>query len=120
MGERRDRELSEENLHPAKKKVLTSLVEHWEDLLIFFHVPEVLMDNNGAERCLRNRVVGRKNYYGAGSIWSGTLSVSLFTILQTVGRNGLSPILFLREYFDACAQSGLEVINWSKDTRKSK
>lgn len=105
MEERRDQELCEENLHPAKKKVLRSLAVHWEGLLIFYSVPEIPMDNNEAERCLRNPVVGRKNYYGAGSIWSGMLSASLFTILQTVERNGLNPILFLREYFEACAQN---------------
>ena len=28
------------------------------------------MDNNTAERILRNPAVGRKNYYGSGSVWS--------------------------------------------------
>jgi hypothetical protein len=32
------------------------------------------MDNNTAERAERGPVVGRKNYYGSGSLWSGQLA----------------------------------------------
>src|SRR5207249_3952659 len=35
------------------------------DLWVFVERPEVAMDNNAAERALRNPVVGRKNYYGS-------------------------------------------------------
>ena len=38
---------------------------------------------NEAECRLRSAVVGRKNYYGRGSIWSSALTAALFTILQT-------------------------------------
>jgi transposase len=33
----------------------------------------VPMDNNTAERDARLAVVGRKNFYGSGSLWSGQL-----------------------------------------------
>ncbi len=46
--------------------------------------PEVAMDNNTAERILRNPVVGRKNYYGSGSVWSAHLAAMLFSVIQTV------------------------------------
>ena len=36
------------------------------------------MDNNTAERTLRNPVVGRKNYYGSGSVWSAHLAARMF------------------------------------------
>ena len=42
------------------------------------------MDNNAAERILRNPVVGRKNYYGSGSVWSAYLAAMMFSVLQTV------------------------------------
>ena len=42
------------------------------------------MDNNTAERMLRNPVVGRKNYYGSGSVWSAHLAARMFSVLQTI------------------------------------
>ncbi len=106
MAAVRDQELAGPNIHPAKRKVLQSLVEHWEGLTLFVDYPEVPMDNNEAERRLRNQVVGRKNYYGSGSVWSGMLSAVLFSIFQTLVMNNLNPKLFLLAYFEACAQNG--------------
>jgi transposase len=106
MAELRDKELADEPLHPAKRKALMSLREHWEGLSLFVDHPEIPMDNNESERRLRNPVVGRKNYYGSGSIWSGALSAMLFTIFQTMLLNHLDPQKWLLAYFEACAQSG--------------
>ncbi len=83
-----------------------SLSNHWPGLTIFVDRPDIPMDNNEAERRLRNPVVGRKNYYGGGSIWSGALSAVLFTIFQTFLVNDINPKLFLLHYFDACAANG--------------
>ena len=68
--------------------------------------PDIPMDNNESERRLRNPVVGRKNYYGSGSIWSGTLATACFTIFRTLILNGIDPQKFLVAYFEACAQNG--------------
>jgi transposase len=51
-------------------------------------------------------VVGRKNYYGSGSIWSGTLAAMLFTLFQTLLLNHIDPQKFLVAYFEACARNG--------------
>jgi len=102
----RDSELAQSDLHPAKTKVLESMRKHWQGLTIFVDHPEIPMDNNEAERCLRNPVIGRNNYYGSGSIWSGTLSACLFTIIQTLLLNNINPKQFLLDYFDACARNG--------------
>lgn len=106
MAEARDEELADECLHPAQRKALSSLRRHWQGLLIFVDNPDVPMDNNESERRLRMPVVGRKNYYGSGSVWSGTLSAMLFTIFQTLLINHINPKLFLQAYFEACAQNG--------------
>ena len=52
-------------LHPARRKVLSSLREHWPGLTLFVEHPEIPMDNNTVERTLREPVVGRKNYAGS-------------------------------------------------------
>mgnify|MGYP001616105000 FL=1 len=64
------------------------------------------MDNNESERRLRNPIIGRKNYYGSGSVWSGRLSAMLFTLFQTLLLNRIDPKKFLLAYFQACAQNG--------------
>jgi len=79
--------------------------KHWEGLTIFVDHPDIPMDNNEAERRLRNPVVGRKNYYGNNSVWSGMLTAALFTIIQTLLKNHINPKKFLIAYFDACAEN---------------
>ena len=103
MAQIRDKELAREGLHAAQKKALKSLREHWPGLLIFVDNPDVPMDNNEAERRLRLPVVGRKNYYGSGALWSGMLSAMLFTLFQTLLLNQINPKAFLLAYFEACA-----------------
>ena len=106
MATLRDHELADANLDEKKRKVLQSLREHWDGLIIFVEHPEIPMDNNEAERRLRNPVVGRKNYYGSGSVWSGFLTAMLFTIFQTALKNKVDPKAFLEAYFEACADNG--------------
>ena len=64
------------------------------------------MDNNTAERALRNPVVGRKNYYGSGSVWSAHLAAMMFSVLQTIVLWGLNPHHWLSAFFQACADHG--------------
>lgn len=106
MEQSRESELSEETIHPVSRKVLKSLRNHWEGLMLFVDHPEIPMDNNEAERRIRNPVLGRKNYYGSGSIWSGMLSAILFTIFQTLLKNDIDPQKWLLAYFEACAENG--------------
>ena len=100
------KELSGDKLHSVRKGALDSLKNHWSGLTIFVDHPEVPMDNNESERRLRNPIMGRKGYYGSGSIWSGILSAMLFTIIQTLLKNQIDPQKFLPAYFEACAQNG--------------
>ncbi len=99
-------ELADETLHAAQRKVLVRLKDHWDGLMLFVKHPDISMDNNEAERRLRNAVVGRKNYYGSGSIWSGMLATACFTIFQTLIMNRIDPQKFLAAYFEACARNG--------------
>jgi transposase len=56
--------LQDKQLAIPKKKLLESLQDHWPGLTLFLEHPQVAMDNNTAERAIRNPVTGRKNYYG--------------------------------------------------------
>ena len=106
MQERYEAHLQEPNLHRAKHKVLNSLHNHWDGLTVFVKRPEVAMDNNTAERVLRTPVVGRKNYYGSGSVWSAHLAAMMFSVLQTVLLWDLNPHHWLTAFLQACADHG--------------
>jgi len=105
MKQNYENELKGEDLHPLKRKVLKSLRDHWSGLLIFVDHPEIPMDNNLSERKLREPALGRKNYYGCSSLWSGALAATLFTIFQTAILNHIHPKKFLRAYLEACAKN---------------
>lgn len=106
MVERRDKYLKDEKLAMPKRKVLESLKNHWSGLTIFVDHPQVPMDNNTAERGIRNPIVGRKNFYGSGSIWASTLAAMMFTTLQTLLLWGINPRHWLNSYLSACAGNG--------------
>jgi transposase len=106
FGARGVEELGEAKLHSSRREVLESLGNHWTGLTVFVEHPEVPMDNNTAERSERGPVVGRKNYYGSGSVWSGRLAAMMFSLFQTLCLWDLNPRLWLSAYLQACAESG--------------
>ena len=106
MAPQREHELAQPELHPARRKVLESLREHWPGLTVFVDHPEVPMDNNTAERSERGPVLGRKNSYGSGAVWSGRLAAMLFSLFQTLALWRLNPRVWLTAYLTACADAG--------------
>lgn len=99
-------ELADPHVHPARRKVLESLGDHWTGLTVFVEHPEVPMDNNTAERVQRGPVVGRKNYYGSGAVWAGQLAAMMFSLFQTLTLWNINPRLWLTAYLEACATAG--------------
>ena len=106
IRQRREQELALPELRSPQRKVLTSLQEHWPGLTVFVDHPEVPMDNNYAERCHRGPVLGRKNFYGSGALWSGRLAAILFSLFQTIQVWGMDVSRWLTAYLTACAQAG--------------
>jgi transposase len=99
-------ELADPTLQTPCRKALTSLQDHGDGLTRFVDDRRIPMDNNTMERRLRNPALGRKNYYGSGSEWSGRLAAMLFSLLATLDLWGLNPRLWLTEYLEACAAAG--------------
>ncbi len=106
MEKQAQAELAETQVHPAKQAVLESMGNHWTGLTVFVEHPEVPMDNNTGERTERGPVVGRKNYYGSGSLWSGQLAAMLFSLFQTLALWNINPRVWLEAYLQACARAG--------------
>jgi len=93
-------------LHPAAAKVIATLNNEWDGLARHQDLPQLPLDNNTAERALRNPVIGRKNFYGSGARWAADLAADVWTITATAAQNGLEPLSLLQDYLTACARSG--------------
>jgi transposase len=106
MAGRRSSALADILLAEPAAKVLRSMDEHWAGLTVFVEHPWVPMDNNVAERDARLAVVGRKNFYGSGSLWSGQLAATMYSLLMTARLWGLNARTWLCEYLQACANNG--------------
>jgi transposase len=108
MRQQLDTELADPALRAPVRKVLTSLQEHWSGLTLFVEDPRIPMDNNRSERLMRGPALGRKNYYGSGSLWSGRLAAALFSLLATLKLWQINPRLWLQWYLQSCAEAGGE------------
>lgn len=99
-------QLADLMLLPSAKKLLKSLNKHWSGLTVFVDCAEIPMDNNTAERGLRKSVVGRKNYYGSGAVWSAELAAALFSLFKTLTLWKINVHTWLLAYFHECALIG--------------
>ena len=106
MADRRDALLVQPKLPEPCLKVLSSMKNHWGGLSVFVACPWVPMDNNIAERDMRGPVVGRKNFYGSGALWAGTLAATMYSIFATLKLYGINPRTWLNAYLQACANNG--------------
>lgn len=106
MARERHRALADPQLPGPQRKLLMSMQRHWRGLREFIHHRDVPPDNNSAERALRGPVVGRKNFYGSGSEWSGQLAAMMFSLLATMKSGQINPRTWLTDYLNACAAAG--------------
>ena len=106
MARERHRALRDPQLSTPAVKLLQSMQRHWRGLREFVRHSNVRPDNNAAERALRLAVVGRKNFYGSGSEWSGQLAAMMFSLLMTMKLWQINPRTWLQDYLNACAAAG--------------
>jgi transposase len=99
-------ELADPKLPTPCHKVLTSLQEHWAGLTRFLDDRRIPLDNNASERRIRGPALGRKNYYGSGSLWSGRLAATLFSLLATLSMAKINVRTWLTWYLNCCAENG--------------
>jgi len=102
-------ELADPKLPTPRRKVLESLRKHWEGLTRFLDDPRIPLDNNASERQARGPALGRKNYYGSGSLWSGRLAAMLFSLFATLSLAKINIRKWLTWFLERCAQNGGQV-----------
>jgi transposase len=109
----RDEQRKQEKLPAVRKRILTSLVNHWDGLMVFVDHPDVPMDNSEAERQLRGPAMGRKNYWGSGAKWAGELAERCFSLFATLLLAGINVRTWLTAFLTACAEAGGKAPAWS-------
>jgi len=57
------------------------------------------IDNNAAERALKNVVIGRRNWLFAGSDEGGRSAAVVYTLIESAKRCGANPFAYLRDVF---------------------
>ena len=92
----------DKSLREPCRKVLLSLQAHWQGLTRFVDDLRLPLDNNRSERAMRRVGLGRKNYSGSTSAWSGTLAAVMFSIIATLSLHGLNPRQWLTWYLQSC------------------
>ena len=106
IAKKRDHQLKDDKISKNWKSPLKSMKNHWYGLTLFADHPEIPMDNNRGENAIRRPVVGRKNFFGSGSVWSGMLAANLYTILMTIKYWKINPRIWLQDFLEACAKAG--------------
>jgi len=106
MANERDLQLQSPKLAEPCQGVLQSMTRHWQGLTVFVRHSEVPMDNNTAERDMRGPVVGRKNFFGSGALWSGQLAATLYSLFATLKLHGINARTWMLAYLQACACNG--------------
>jgi len=99
-----EQELKNPNLHKRQFQILTTAIHNWKAYTLFISDYRIPMDNNEAERALRPAALGRKNWYGVHTNWSGTFAAMMMTIIQTPMKNGLNPVSYIIYLLDKFAE----------------
>jgi transposase len=124
MADKRESALADPTLPAPAAKLLKSMRAHWDGLTTFLDQPALPLDNNAAERALRPAVVGRKNFYGSASQWSGHLAATMFSMFMTLRRWQINPRTWLSAYLQACAEHAnrapplSEFLPWTMDAAR--
>jgi transposase len=76
-------------------KAMSYFLKNYHNFVRFIDNPEVPIDNNSAERVLRNPVVGRKTWYGTHSPRGAQTAAILFSLVESCKLCKVNP----RQYF---------------------
>ena len=69
----------------------------WKGLTLFLEDPLIPLDNNAAERVLRNPVKGRDNYNGYRTINGADVAMFFYTIIESCKKLGINPRKYFRD-----------------------
>jgi len=105
----------------SRKSETTAAIRYaltrWDALLRFVDDGRIEMDNNAAERSLRDVALGRKNYLFAGSDTGGERAAAIYSLIGSAKLNDLDPEAYLRELLTRIADHPVnridELLPWN-------
>lgn len=78
-------------------KAIHYAYDNYKALRRYRRLSHLSIDNNAAERALKNVVIGRKNYLFCGSDRGGRSAAVIYTLVESAKRCGANPFEYLRD-----------------------
>ncbi|MEZ5470116.1 MAG: transposase [Lysobacterales bacterium] len=75
-------------------------LKHWDALTRYLDDGAIAIDNNAAERALREIAVGRKNWLFAGSERGGEACAIATSLIETAKAHGHDPLAYLTDVLE--------------------
>ena len=75
-------------------------INQWTKLLDYLQDSRLEIDNNRAERTIKNIVIGRKNWLFTNTPEDAEASAIYYCIIETAKENGLNPYDYLKNVFE--------------------
>ncbi len=92
----------------------------WAALARYAGDGRIEIDNNAAERSIRDAVLGRTNWLFAGSDAGGERAAAIYSLLGSAKLNGIDPELYLRAVLERIAEHPInridELLPWNLAT----
>jgi hypothetical protein len=95
-------------------------LKRWAALTRYANDGRIEIDNNAAERSIRDCALGRKNWLFAGSDAGGERAAAIYSLLGTAKLNGLDPERYLRAMLERIAEHPInrvaDLLPWNLKT----
>ena len=78
-------------------KAIRHALSVWPRLILFLDDPEIWLDNNLTERCLRGPAVGRRNHFGSKTVAGTQVAAIFYSLFETAKLAGVEPAAYVRQ-----------------------
>ena len=88
-------------------KAIGYSLRHWEELTRYIEDGRLEIDNNGAERCIKPFVIGRKNWLFVGNARGAEAGAVLYSLIETCKSNGINPFEYISDVLQKIVKKDL-------------
>lgn len=81
------------------RSAFTYAINQWDALCRYTAHGFLSMENNAAERLVKNPAIGRKNYLFVGGIGGGHNAAVFYSLVSSAKANGVEPFAWLKDLF---------------------
>jgi len=85
------------------RSAFTYTMNQWDALCRYTEHGFLSMENNSAERLVKNPAIGRKNYLFVGGIGGGRNAAVFYSLVSSAKANGVEPFAWLKDLFTRLA-----------------